>query len=343
MCRRVPFRAVSSRLFRAGLMLTASLLLVPAARAEDNKARSMATTTGQSVVVPSGVVYVPDQVYGKPDARTELQLDLARPAKGTGPFPAVVCIPGGGFLMSDRKPSVPTILKLAEHGYLAVCINYRTATESVYPAQVQDVKCAVRWLQANAEKYQIDPQRIAALGFSAGGNLACMVGSLNGKEFEGNGGHAEQSSEVRAVVGYYAMLDLNRLQDSCQRGELPWLQGAALSTSLQTFVGGQAKELGDRLRKASPIQHVSGNTPPTLLLHGTADRVMPVDQSQRYEERLKKVGVEARLVLVPQAPHNFEVFHNDQALQELLGFLGRHLKRDEATAVRPVRIDRSSR
>jgi acetyl esterase/lipase len=245
--------------------------------------------------------------------------------------------------MSDRKPSVPTILKLAEHGYLAVCINYRTATEDPYPAQVQDVKCAVRWLRANAARYRVDPERIAALGFSAGGHLACLAGSLDARELEGNGGHAEQSSRLRAVISYYGMLDLQRLHDRCQRGELPWTQRLALSTSLQTFVGGPAQELPERLRKVSPIEHVSAGTPPTLLIHGTADKVMPLEQSERYEARLKQANVETRLVTLAGAPHNFEVFHTDRALQELVRFLDRHLKVGEETFPRRVEPPQSVR
>src|SRR5581483_11615346 len=118
------------------------------------------------------------------------QLDMARPKNGDGPFPAVVCIHGGGFRAGSRQGYDGLCLRLAQRGYVAVTASYRLAPQFQFPAAVHDVKAAVRWLRANAKKYHIDPERIGVTGGSAGGHLAQFLGVTGGvSPFEGDAGN----------------------------------------------------------------------------------------------------------------------------------------------------------
>src|SRR5262249_3120372 len=137
--------------------------------------------------VPDDVTFTPGIEYCNPDGQ-HLKLNLAAPKKGDGPFPAVLCIHGGGFRAGKRESYDGLCLRLAQHGYVAATVTYRLAPKYPFPAAVHDVKAAVRWLRANAAKQRIDPGRIGVTGGSAGGHLAQFLGVTAGvKEFEGGG------------------------------------------------------------------------------------------------------------------------------------------------------------
>jgi acetyl esterase/lipase len=160
--------------------------------------------------VPEGVTFEVGLEYSNPDDQ-HLQLNLARPSKGDGPFPAVVCIHGGGFRAGDRKGWDGRCIKLAQEGYVAVTVSYRLAPKYQFPAAVYDCKAAVRWLRANARKYHVDPDRIGVTGDSAGGHLALFLGVTgDAKHFEGDGGNPEQSSRVACVVSWYGPSDFTK-------------------------------------------------------------------------------------------------------------------------------------
>ena len=137
-----------------------------------------------------------DVVYGK-GGNEVLRLDLATPAQGAGPFPALVCIHGGSWRSGDKSWYRNQILTFAEQDYVAVSINYRLAPQYKFPAQVEDAKCAVRFLRAHAAEFKIDPAKLAAIGDSAGGHLALMLAFMDPADgLEGSGGYPEQSSKV---------------------------------------------------------------------------------------------------------------------------------------------------
>ena len=175
--------------------------------------------------VPAGVLFEKNIEYSNPDDQ-HLQLNMARPKEGTGPFPAVICIHGGGFRAGSREGFNGLCLQLAEKGYVAVTVSYRLAPKYQFPGAVHDVKAAVRWLRANAKKYHIDPDRIGTTGGSAGGHLAQFLGVTSGvKKFEGDGGNAEFSSSVKCVVNFYGPSDFTQrdehLPGSCRRYCVP--------------------------------------------------------------------------------------------------------------------------
>src|ERR1041385_9059131 len=151
-----------------------------------------------------------DIEFANPDDQ-HLLLDMASPKDGKGPFPAILCIHGGGFRAGDRHGYDGLIKKLAERGYVAVTVEYRLSPKFQFPATVYDVRAAVRWLSANAKKYRIHPNRIGVPGGSAGGHLAQFLGVTMGvPEFEGNGGNPKQSSNVSCVVNYFGPSDFTK-------------------------------------------------------------------------------------------------------------------------------------
>ena len=182
------------------------------------------------LAIPQNVEFEPDIEYANPDNQ-HLQLDMARPKMGDGPFPAIVCIHGGGFRAGSRKGYDALCMRLAREGYVAVTVSYRLAPKYQFPAAVHDVKEAVRWLRANAKQYHVDPERIGVTGGSAGGHLAQFLGvTANVKSFEGNGGHLDKSSRVSCVVNYYGPSDFTKIVRQKRRrgGSSPPLAGRQL-------------------------------------------------------------------------------------------------------------------
>jgi len=226
------------------------------------------------------------------------------------PMPAVIWIHGGGWFGGDKsKDSIlgldrtNRIELLAEHGFFGVSINYRLSDVALFPAAVEDCKCAVRWLRTNAEKYNVDPNRIGIWGSSAGGHLAMMVGLVDEMVgFEGNGGWAEFSSRVQAVCSYYGASDLIILYRGRQAdfGPVPDRAGFV------RFLGGHLEECWETYEVASPIQYVTSDAPPLLLVHGELDRISPPLQSQLMYEAYQELGLEATLVEVKDAGHTFK-------------------------------------
>jgi acetyl esterase/lipase len=258
-----------------------------------------------------------DIVFGK-GGNTDLKLDLAMPGDGAGPFPAVVCIHAGGWIGGKRQEMSQTIRTLAGRGYVAVSPDYRLATaQARFPAQVEDCKAAVRWLRANAAKYKIDPDHIGAVGFAAGGHLACMLGVTDKDDgLEGSGGNAEASSRVQAVVSFFGPTDLTAKDwglDVSARNLIPLL-------------GGTAAEKPDAYRKASPLTYAGKNTAPLLLFHGASDKMVPVDQSRRLAEKVESAGGDARLVVVEGEGHGFRPEKLLQCLGKMVTFFDERLK-----------------
>ena len=208
------------------------LLACPALRAAD--------------AIPDNVVFEPGVEYAVAGGE-HLQVDLARPKNGDGPFPAIVCIHGGGFRAGKREGYDKLCVTLAQQGYVAITVTYRLAPAFPFPAAVQDCKAAVRWLRANAAKYHVDPARIGVTGGSAGGHLAQFLGVTMGvKEFEGDGGNLDQSSNVACVVNFYGPSDFTKSYGkSVDAAEvLPLWLGGDLEHARAAHIRSQPAELG---------------------------------------------------------------------------------------------------
>jgi acetyl esterase/lipase len=298
---------------RAAAFSLAFLAVLSAGALPAVRAAAPPSSTRKGPKVPPGVAYHPDLVYGS-GGKEKLLLDLARPRKGSGPFPAVLVLHGGAWIMGSRKSTVPMILELARHGYVAVSASYRLAPGHRYPAQLHDAKCAVRWLRANAARYRIDPERVAVLGYSAGGHLACLLGTTAGRgDLEGTGGHAGHSSQVQLVVAYYPVTDLGRLRKSFPHALV-----------LKPFLGSSSARA---CAGASPISHAGRWSAATLLIHGTADLLVPFEQSQVFERKLREAGAYVKLHAIEKAGHGFGSGpgeHDREADRTALAFLNEH-------------------
>lgn len=260
--------------------------------------------------------------FANPDDQ-HLTLDLARP-DGEGPFPAVVCIHGGGFREGDQSYYDATCEDLARHGYVAITINYRLAPQFPFPAAVEDCKAAVRWLRANADKYHIDPDRIGTVGCSAGGTLAEFLGVTGDqKKYEGTGGNPDQSSKVKCVVEFFGANDLTKSYD----------KSTDAATVLPLYLGGNLEEARERHVEASPITWVTAKSAPTLCIHGTEDELVALEQSELMVDKLKAAGVEAKLLVMKGAGHGFEGEQQEQADKAMIKFFDAHLKAGGKDAV----------
>lgn len=265
------------------------------------------------VRLPAHTRYFPDLVYATPRPGDRLHLDLAVPKVGPGPFPVVVLIHGGGWFSGTRKTYDYMLWKLTERGYAAVSVSYRFAP---FPTQVEDVQEALRWLQANAKKYDLDVQHCGVWGWSSGGHQACLLGMAPVKD----------APPPRCIVCYYGITDLRRLHGDCATGCLPGVQGKLVQLSLETLLGGSPQAVPQRYVDASPTRHIGVETPPIMLVHGTKDSVVPIDQSRHFYRCLKVWGVPARFLSVEGAPHNFIGETEVKANAVAIDFLDKHLK-----------------
>lgn len=259
-------------------------------------------------------VYDEDVEYGSGDGE-KLHLDLAYPTKGEGPFPAVVCIHGGGWRGGDRSMFRPLVKQLADRGYVAVTVQYRFAPTYKFPAQVEDVKCAVRWLRANAEKYKIDKDRFGAIGGSAGGHLALMLGLMDEKDgLEGKGGCQDQSSEVQCVVNIFGPTDLlKKFPDN-------------IEPLLVDFVGGAIADKQEEIKQASPLTYLDESDGAILTFHGDKDDIVPYNQAELLDEACQKTKVEHTLVKMEGEGHGWGGEKMLKTTVQSMEFFDKHLK-----------------
>jgi acetyl esterase/lipase len=267
--------------------------------------------------VPAGVTWQPNLEYSNPNDE-HLQLNLARPSSGDGPFPAILCIHGGGFRAGTREGYDALCIKLAEKGYVAATVTYRLAPRYKFPAAIHDTKAAVRWLRANAATYKINPERIGVMGGSAGGHLAQFLGvTAHMPRFEGDGGNLNQSSSVTCVVNFFGPSDFTKSYGkSVDAGEvLPLWLGGNLETARPLHI------------QASPLYWVTPAAAPTLCIHGTEDNYVAHEQAVWLVDRLKAATVEAELLTLTGAGHGFKGRDAEIADRAMFDFFDRKLKR----------------
>lgn len=267
---------------------------------------------------PAAAVVHSDIVYARAGDEA-LHLDLARPAEGEGPFPAVLCLHGGGWVSGSRKQMTQTIEALARRGYVAASADYRLAPKHRWPACLEDCKAAVRWLRANAAAYHLDPERIGAVGLSAGGHLACLLGVADNSEGpQGTAGNADRSSRVQAVVSFAAPTDLT--------AEELWTKDVR-ANNLEPLFGGPPEATRDALRQASPALYAPKAPPAFLLLHGSADAVVPARQARALAEKVRQAGGSARVVVWEGEGHTWAGPNLTRSLGQMLTFLDETLQK----------------
>jgi acetyl esterase/lipase len=241
---------------------------------------------------------------------SELKMDLYFPDSG-GPWPVLVFVHGGGWTEGD-KAGVDN--RLAS-GYLLVSINYRLYPDYRFPAMIEDVKCAIRSLRAHAREYNLEPERIALIGHSAGGHLVALAGMADEQAGWDVGEYLEYSSRVQAVVVLAGPVDLSRSFPN-------WVEELILNV-----FGSEQQASG------SPISYVSPDDPPFFILHGDADPVVPVEQAYLLRDELVAAGVPVELVVMQNGGHGFEPIgaetnpSGDDAFRRAMTFLDRYLSR----------------
>ena len=263
--------------------------------------------------VPDGVTAHRDLAYVEKGHERQ-KLDLYVPKAAT-PLPVVVWVHGGAW-QAGGKNNCPAIF-LTEKGYAVVSVNYRLSQHAVFPAQIEDCKAAIRWVRANAKKYNLNPDRIGAWGSSAGGHLVALLGtSGEAKELAGKGGNADQSSRVQAVVDFFGPTDFTKMGGSHDKAGSPE----------SNLIGGAVATNAEKAQKANPITYVSKAAPPFLLVHGDKDPTVPFNQSEMLAAALKEAGVAAELVPIKGGGHGGPEFFAPPKRKQVEEFFDKHLK-----------------
>jgi acetyl esterase/lipase len=251
----------------------------------------------------------------------DLKLDIARPSKGRGPFPALVYIFGGGwgYYGGSRQQCLYYIELAAEKGYVAATIDHRLTsvkedgrTKYPFPAQIYDVKAAVRWMRANATRYQIDPNRIAVIGWSSGGHLALLLGLTSASDgLEGDSGNPGYSSEVQAVVSIAGMVEA-----------VSFYRETNVPARVEVLLGGGPEEVPEQYVKASPLTYISQDDPPVLFIRGDKDTSCPPSQADLLTKKAAEVGMALSLVVKQGQGH--VAFYDDP---QIWSFLDKYLRK----------------
>lgn len=259
-----------------------------------------------------------------------LKADVFRPKDRSKPAPAVLFMHAGTWVLGDKLvlDDVANIDVLLAAGFVVASIDYRLAPEFQFPAQLKDAQCAVRYLRENSGDYGIDPERIAAVGASAGGHLAALLGLVPDDAFGGrSGGYEDQRSNVEAVVDLFGPADL----------ETPDFVPNADGIARDVF-GAPGAGPSDTLRQASPVTYVSAEAPPFLVVHGRQDSVVPFAQSAELVEKLQAAGAQADLLAVDNAGHGLAPTDGpispprDEIVKRIVDFLRRVLTPDASSA-----------
>ena len=286
-------------------------------------AAETATPAKPKLVIPDDVEFIPDVEYGKGGSES-LKLDIIRPKTTTAaPMPAVVHIHGGGWAGGSKAypQAVAFAVELVHKGFFCTTIDYRLSGIAPFPAQIEDCKCAIRWLRAHAKEYNVDPNRIGVWGGSAGGHLVALLGTSGGAgELEGAGGWQNESSRVQAVVDLFGPSDILKFWETARktRNESAW-------GPTKQFLGGPADEKKDLARQASPTTYVDKSDPPFLIIHGDADTLVPPEQSEILYNALKQAGVDATLHIIKGEKHGFSAAAVQEAGKLIIEFFEKRL------------------
>jgi acetyl esterase/lipase len=253
------------------------------------------------------------------DTLAKHMLDIYLPPNAKGKVPLVIFIHGGGWLGNDKYADIgymkKTVAEIGSSGYALASIDYRFATQAIFPAQIQDCNRAISFLVDNADKYGLDKKRIAVMGFSAGGHLASLTGLSKNNSVENfflPG--TNKSFTFKAVIDFYGP------------AELILFPGANDSKSPESIlIGATPLSRPDLAKAASPVTYVDKNDPPFLIIHGEKDEIVANRHSHLLSSWLNVVGVENELVIVKDAPHFGEMFDVDKVRNKVMSFLKKQL------------------
>ncbi len=257
-----------------------------------------------------------DLVYTKTGG-TDLKLDLVRPAGDGEPLATILVIHGGGWSGGNKESNRRFLDMLAERGFVAVSPQYRLVPKAIFPAQVHELKAAIRWLKSNSTKYRIDPERMGAMGFSAGGHLALMLGVTDQKDgLEGDLQPQGPNTRIRAVVNYFGPTDLDA-------DDIPTISRPLVDA----FLGGPLKDKKKEASQASPLDFISENDAVILTFQGTKDPLVPHSQAIKLAEAMTAKKVNGRVELYVGDGHGWEGI--EKTISEAADFLESSLRKAE--------------
>jgi acetyl esterase/lipase len=259
------------------------------------------------------------------------KLDIYLPDEGDGPFPVILYIHGGGFASEDkRRIHLLPFLKSVERGYAVVGVDYRLSGEAVFPAGIQDVKAAIRWLRANSQQYHLDGNRIAACGGSSGGNYAAMI-CLTDRVTELDDlslGNPEYPCNVQAAVDWFGPTDFLKMDEQlAENGYGSGDHGEADSPESR-YLGAKLSDVPLKVVLANPMTYIHEHMPPILIQHGRLDDLVPVQQSMIFVEKLEKYVSPDHFEfdIIEGAGHADPLFETDENMERVFSFLDKHLK-----------------
>ena len=249
---------------------------------------------GRNMKIQQGRVSIKEGIVIGEGGGRSLKADIFLPPLEEKNRPAVLFIHGGGWIEGDRSQLRGYGILLARLGFVCMCNSYRLSNESIWPAQIQDVNCAIRYLRTNATDLGLDPDRIGVSGNSAGGHLSLMAAATNYDQiFEGEGGSNEVSSEIKAVCAIYPPTTIRQLEI------LNPLENAFLM-----LMGKEAKK--EDFDKASPLNYVTEDYPPCMVIHGSTDSVVRLKDSTKFYEKLIEFNRPASLHIFSEEEHAFD-------------------------------------
>lgn len=232
-------------------------------------------------------------------------------------FPVIFWFAGGGWMDTDHNIHLPNLVTLADHGYIVVGVEYRDSNKVQFPGQLEDAKAAVRYMRANADRFQADPKRFVAMGESAGGHLASMLGVTNGiKKFD-QGQNLDFSSDVQAAVPFYGVVDPLSAKQNSKSDDFDFVY--------RNLLGAEPEDAPELDKAANPLTYINEQSVPFLILHGTDDVVVPISDSEALYDSLVAHHVPAELYEIKGAGHMDVQFLQPQLMKIVLDFLSQHL------------------
>lgn len=241
----------------------------------------------------------------------DLKMDIIYPEDCTKRYPCIVWICGGAWLVMDRSAHLAYLAELARSGFVVASAEYRTTNEAAYPKQLEDVKAAIRYLRAHADRYHIDTEKFGVMGESAGGYLTAMAALVNDPVYD-VGAYNEYSSKVQAACPWYPPTDV---------ASFPYESAVQAAVSPESLLLGKNVMLHkEEAQKICPVTYVTKDAPPFMIIHGIEDRTVPFVQGELLHDRLAKEGCDVKLIAIEGADHAAMQFFQEEIWQRIIGF-----------------------
>ncbi|EOB3584473.1 alpha/beta hydrolase fold domain-containing protein [Vibrio vulnificus] len=310
------------------LILTALLTTSTVSAADKSSIELSVEMSVPPIRLNSDFVY--SETFNNMGRPIKLSMDVIQPFS-PDPLPAVLFVTGGGFMDAPKTKFIGQRVDMARAGYVVASIDYRVVPMVTFPGMLEDVKSAVRYMRANAQKFGIDPERIAIMGESAGGYLAAIAATTNGmKEFD-KGANLDQSSDVQAAIDLYGLSDLTRVAadydaERQKKHESEAIPEAMLVNGVPFMEGGAIQSNLEKAAYANPITHISDKTPPFLLMHGDKDPIVSPSQTKILHDALVEKGVDSTRYIVKGADHAGFLWYQPEIMDKVIEFLDENLK-----------------